>query len=191
MRRVRIEWVNRQGEPLPLDPWPIVFAAAGGLVVAVLLFGVLDVFRWKPKPVAPERVWRQVEKTTANSPIDPLLVYQICHAESSLDAHARSAVARGMMQLTREAWREAKGGFYGGALRWKKNIEVGVRYLEFCRATLPPDRRDDPRYLSAAYRFGPYRLAEKAGVLANLPPVRNEIYRALIHEGRYPLEPPD
>ncbi len=185
---MRIEWVNRDGDPIRLRGWPV--AIGLGVLFSVLIFGVFDVLRWKPRPVAAERVWEYVVAVTRDRSIDPMLVYHICWAESSLDAHARSTVARGIMQLTREAWTEGGVGAYRRAFNWRRNIDTGVNYLELCRNVLPPEHRDDRRFLAAAYRFGPYSVRAGPSGPAGFPAVKNEIYRGLIYAGEYTLRPP-
>ena len=64
------------------------------------------------KYIPPAKVWSKVKKESAKHGLDPHFVYAICHAESSLNAHAETSVARGMMQLTEAGCypRQRQGG---------------------------------------------------------------------------------
>lgn len=111
--------------------------------------------------------------------LDASFLYAIGWAESSFNAHARSSVARGLMQMTRPAWKEIQAGSYGKAFSWQKNMRAGARYLLFCREALDAPYSENYPHLAAAYRFGPYRVKAADYDLSKLPPPQNTTYRAL------------
>ncbi|HKK17962.1 MAG TPA: transglycosylase SLT domain-containing protein, partial [Opitutales bacterium] len=81
-------------------------AVALGVIVGLLAFLLAKNLSSRAEQVSPERVWSYVQEASAQQGLDPEFVYALAWAESSLDARARSPVARGMMQLTKSAWRE-------------------------------------------------------------------------------------
>ena len=158
-------------------PWLPVVAV---LVALILIVGVFDVFHLRPKPVAPKNVWEQARNLEAGSGIDARFLYALCWAESSFDAHARSSVARGIMQMTRPAWKEVRAGSYGDAFSWKENMQAGVQYLLFCQEVLDSSYGQSYPHPAAAYRYGPYKVKAAGYDLNQLPTPKNLVYRALL-----------
>lgn len=183
---LRFAWDSPRGRPRPL-----LWKLAGGVGLLVLLFvGVFDIFKFRPHRVAPERVWAFVQKAAPEANLDPRFVYALCMAESSLDAHARTSVARGMMQLSRPAWEEVGGGWYYGAWNWKRNIRMGVAYLNWLKNFLKKEGRLSYPLLAAAYRYGPYQVQAWNFDLSKKPEVRNRIYQQILAGNPFPVAPP-
>lgn len=182
-----VEFTDREGRPLRI-PFAWIFGVS---CLLILWLGLFDGLKLSPKPIAPEKVWQQAQREGERVGLDPGFIYAICWAESSLNAHARSRVARGIMQLTREAWKEVGAGRYGRAFDWERNMRAGVDYLAFCRDRLESAGQFSYARLAAAYRYGPYRLQAEGYDLKRMPEPRNVIYRRLFAGERRPVEPPD
>lgn len=166
------------------------FAVVMGLVVAFLAFFLAKNISTRPEQVSPDEVWRYVQEVSVQKDLDPEFVYALAWAESSLNAKARSSVARGMMQLSKLAWREVSDESYRHAWDWKTNIRVGVDYLVFCRDFLM--RHDSFSYplLAASYRYGPYYVKNQSFNLSQVKPPKNEIYKLIFEGNIRPVRPP-
>ncbi|MFO8026796.1 MAG: lytic transglycosylase domain-containing protein [Opitutales bacterium] len=160
------------------------------VVVAVLAFILAKSRDSRVERVAPEEVWSYVTEVSAREDLDPGFVYALVWAESSLNARARSPVARGMMQLTKTAWREVSDQSYRHAWDWKTNIRVGIDYLAFCRDFLK--RHDAFSYplLAASYRYGPYYVQQRGFDLSRVRSPKNEIYQSIFSGQIRPVQPP-
>jgi soluble lytic murein transglycosylase-like protein len=157
-------------------------------IVAVILATGLDS---RDERVSPEDVWTYIAEVAPQRELDPEFVYALAWAESSLDAKARSSVARGMMQLTKPAWKEVSEESYRYAWDWKTNVRVAVDYLAFCRDFLR--RHDSFSYplLAASYRYGPYYVKDKNFNIRQLRQPKNEIYQRIFEGNIRPVAPPD
>lgn len=172
-------------------------AGAGGsvagkalaLVVLVLLVLVILSRPWGSDPVPPDKVWAKAEELGRVHNLDPLLIYSVACAESSLDANAWNAGARGLMQLKAAAWEESGGGSFRNAWNWQRNMEHGAAYLAKQRDRLKADGREASWVLVlASYRHG-YGALKRAGYdPARLPTSNNLIYKELF-AGRIPSLP--
>ncbi len=161
-----------------------------GVVVLVLALVLTTMLDRREKRVAPGQVWPFIQEVSAEKGLDPGFVYAIAWAESSLNARARSSVARGMMQLTKPAWEQVSDVSYRRAWNWKTNIRVGVDYLVFCRDFL--QRHDSFSYplLAASYRYGPNYVKRRDFDLNQLRATRNKIYQSIFAGDIRPVSPP-
>jgi soluble lytic murein transglycosylase-like protein len=161
-----------------------------GVVVGVLAFILAKNLTSKVEQVSPPEVWAYVQEISAQNDLDPEFVYALAWAESSLNAKARSSVARGMMQLTKSAWREVSEESYRHAWDWKTNVRVGIDYLAFCRDFLK--RHDAFSYplLAASYRYGPYYVQKRGFDLNQVRAPKNEIYKRIFSGNIRPVRPP-
>jgi soluble lytic murein transglycosylase-like protein len=161
-----------------------------GVVVGILAFILAKSLTTRVEQVAPPEVWAYVQEASAQKGFDPEFVYALAWAESSLNPKARSSVARGMMQLTKSAWREVSDESYRHAWDWKTNIRVGIDYLAFCREFLK--RHDSFSYplLAASYRYGPYYVKKRGFNLNKLKVPKNEIYQRIFEGNIRPVRPP-
>ncbi len=136
----------------------------------------------------PREVWARAESLGARHDLDPLLLFSIACAESSLNPDADSGAARGLMQMSPQAWKDVTGRPYRDAWDWRANMDAAGAYLAILRARLAKNGRLSAANLVAAYHFGPGRL-EKAGYdLARLPQVQNLVYGDIL-AGRVPNLP--
>lgn len=170
----------------------LILRIAGGLG---LLIGVLAVWmsmRFNPIPqrVSEAEVWAHIEALAPAKGIDPEFVYAIAWAESSLNAKARSSVARGIMQMTELGWREVTEESYKHAWDWRSNIRVAIDYMDFCRDYL--HRYDEFSYplLAACYRYGPYYVKDNDFKMSKMKEPENEIYKRIFKGDIRPVVPP-
>ncbi|MFU8848454.1 MAG: transglycosylase SLT domain-containing protein [Opitutales bacterium] len=164
-------------------------------VVLAIVVGIIAIYLatslgTRVERVAPEEVWSYIQKLSERNELDPEFVYALAWAESSLNAKARSPVARGMMQITKPAWREVSEESYRFAWDWKVNLRVGTDYLVFCREFLR--RHDSFSYplLAASYRYGPYYVKEREFEIDKLRVPQNEIYKRIFDGVIRPVPPP-
>ncbi|MGZ0654843.1 transglycosylase SLT domain-containing protein [Coraliomargarita sp. W4R53] len=162
-----------------------------GVVVGILAFTVTRTISDRSEQVSPEAVWAYVQEIAPQRDLDPEFVYAIAWAESSLNARAHSSVARGIMQLTKPAWREVSDESYRHAWDWRTNVRVGIDYLAFCRDYLK--RHDSFTYplLAASYRYGPYHVKNKDFDILKLKQPKNKIYRSIFEGNIRPVVPPE
>lgn len=164
-------------------------------VVMGVVAGLLAIFLAKnlaPRTelVSPAEVWAYVEEVSARENLDPEFVYALAWAESSLNAKARSPVARGMMQLTRPAWRQVSDESYRQAWDWKTNVRVAVDYLGYCRNYLEKYDAFSYPLLAASYRYGPYHVKKNGFDISQLRTPRNKIYKRIFEGIIQPVSPP-
>ncbi|MEM8868643.1 MAG: lytic transglycosylase domain-containing protein, partial [Verrucomicrobiota bacterium] len=109
-------------------------ASVVGIAIAILAILSAIFFRERRAAYIPkEEVWAFIETEATAAGLVPEFVYAIAWAESSLNANAESSVARGMMQLTKIAWREVSAQPYRDAWDWQTNVRVAIDYLSYCR----------------------------------------------------------
>lgn len=158
------------------------------VVVAVLLSLKFD---HRNERISESEVWSFIEQVSRQKGLDPEFVYALAWAESSLNAKARSSVARGIMQLTKPAWQEVSDESYRLAWDWRTNIRVATDYLIFCRDFLI--RHDAFTYplLAACYRYGPYHVKMRDFDLTLVEPPINKIYQAIFAGNICPVRPPE
>jgi len=161
-----------------------------GLVAGVLTIILTKHFSPGAEHVSPEAVWAYVQQVSAQENLDPEFVYALAWAESSLNAKARSSVARGMMQLTKPAWRQVSDESYRYAWDWKTNVRVAVDYLAYCREFLK--RHDAFSYplLAASYRYGPNYVLKRDFDLNQVRRPKNKIYQRIFEGVIRPVSPP-
>jgi hypothetical protein len=163
--------------------------AVGAFVLSLSIFfaAFLSGAAFAERPEASE-VWEKAENLGARYDIDPLLIFSIACAESSLNPEADSGVARGLMQMTSDAWKDATKRPYSDAWDWKANMDGACAYIAILKGRLERSGRLSPANLVAAYHFGPGRL-EKAGYdFSRLPEVKNFVYRDIL-AGKAPRLP--
>lgn len=111
-------------------------------------------------------------------------------AESSLDPHASSGHARGIMQMSEKAWQTVSDESWRQAWNWEKNIRAGIAYLVHCRELLPADKRSNYALLAACYRYGPNHVRRENYNLKRLGTPTNLIYKQLLSGNIHPVDPP-
>lgn len=160
------------------------------IVVGIIAIYLATNLGSRVERVAPEEVWSHIQELSAENDLDPEFLYALAWAESSLNAKARSSVARGMMQMTKPAWREVSDESYRFAWDWKVNLRVATDYLVHCREFLK--RHDAFSYplLAASYRYGPYYVKERGFEIDKLQAPKNEIYKRIFDGVIRPVPPP-
>ncbi len=162
-----------------------------GIVAGILAFTLTRTLGDRDQKVSPEDVWAFVQEQAPQRDLDPEFVYALAWAESSLNARARSSVARGIMQLTKPAWQEVSEESYRHAWDWRTNIRVGIDYLAFCRDYLKKHDSFSYPLLAASYRYGPYYVENKNFNILQLKQPKNEIYRRIFGGNIRPVVPPE
>ena len=165
-------------------------ALALALLCAALSFCFAPTDRARQQSIRPEDVWEVVQQLAPQAQLDPAFVYALAWAESSLNARARSSVARGIMQLTRPAWTEVTDESYYLAWDWQTNLRIGIEYLAFCRDFLKRHNSFNYQLLAASYRYGPYYVRRKAFDLQQIKPPKNRIYQQIFAGNVRPVPPP-
>ena len=161
-----------------------------GIIVGILTFTLAHQLRPPVRQVTPQEVWAYIEQIAPRAGLDPEFVYAIAWAESSLNEAARSSAARGMMQMTRVAWREVSDESYSMAWQWQTNVRVAIDYLAFCRDFLQARSAYSYPLLAACYRYGPYYVQDQDFEIGNLRKPDNEIYRRIFGGDVRPVLPP-
>lgn len=161
-----------------------------GAVSGVLCF-LFWVFRGPSENRIPaQEVWAFVSEVAPEKGLDPGFVYSLAWAESSLNARAKTSVARGIMQLNKGAWSEVSDLPYRHAWDWKTNLRVSMDYMNWCRDFLKQHGSFDYPLLAASYRYGPFYVKKKQFQLAKVKPPKNEIYQAIFAGNLRPIPPP-
>ena len=168
--------------------WQQIVICSVGIVFLLLGFAVWQYHQ--PRYISEQQVWRMVRKEATRADLDPAFVYAIVHAESSRNAHARTHVARGIMQLTRPAWKTVSDLPYVWAWDWRHNITMGVQYLTWCRVQLEREGRFSYPLLAASYRYGFNHVREQGYDIGRVRAPDNPIYEALFAGERSPVPLP-
>lgn len=161
-----------------------------GVVAGILAFVLTRTLGDRTEKVSSAEVWAYVREQAPRRDLDPEFVYALAWAESRLNARARSSVARGIMQLTKPAWREVSDESYRHAWDWRTNIRVGIDYMAFCRDYLKQHDSFSYPLLAAAYRYGPYYVKDKNFNVGQIKQPNNEIYRRIFQGEIRPVAPP-
>ena len=120
-----------------------VFSREYKYVYCIILIGcslLVSVLVNRPVPSTPDEIWDVVSREGKKHNINPSFIFAIAFAESSFNAHANSRYARGMMQISKTAWREVSDLSYRKAWDWRHNIKVGTNYLAHNRKLLQKHR---------------------------------------------------
>ncbi|HQU08415.1 MAG: hypothetical protein B7X06_00255 [Verrucomicrobia bacterium 21-51-4] len=170
-------------------PWLTLIALAALFLTYSLLTGAIHPF--PSEHPSHEAIYAYIERTCEPSGLDPQFVYSIAMAESSLNPRARTRHARGIMQLSPEAWRNVSKEPYRKAWDWQTNIQVGVKYLNFCRHQLERKHQFSYAKLAAAYHYGLGYLEKHDYNLKHIPKQNNLIYKKLFSGSLDPVPAPE
>ena len=166
-------------------------------VAAILgaISGALCFFFWvfsgpSENKIPAAEVWAVIAEEAPKKGLDPGFVYSLAWAESSLDARAKTSMARGIMQLTEGAWAEVSDLPYRRAWDWKTNLRISMDYMNWCRDFLR--RHDSFSYelLAASYRYGPFYVKKRKFQLSKVKAPKDEIYKAIFAGNLRPIAPP-
>lgn len=137
-------------------------------------------------------LWQDIEQVAKNAGLKPEFIYAICVAESTLDPMARSKndYARGLMQLSRIAWKQVSERPYSQSFDPKVNLEVGAAYLNYLKEKLEKEGKFDYALLAACYRYGPDDVKKADYRLSRLPKPHNKIYQQLFAGNTAPVAIP-
>ena len=142
-------------------------------------------------PAAREAVWAAIQPHAARYRMDPAFIYALVAAESNFDANAQNGEARGLLQLKPGAWRQVNTSAYDPAVwDWRKNLEVGVDYLAWCRSYLHQRQKFSYPLLLAAFHYGTDYVEQQGFDLGRIDVPNNAIYRELWRGHLAPVPPP-
>ncbi|MFP4281988.1 MAG: transglycosylase SLT domain-containing protein [Opitutales bacterium] len=153
--------------------------AALGLSALVGLVLLFWFSRQSERYIPPDRVLAKAHREAKRHDLDPHFIFALAVAESTLNAHATSSVARGMMQLTRPTWEETTHRPYIQAFDWGVNMAVAAEHLADLRSRLADQGRFTYPRLAAAYRYGLGALARNDYDVSRFGEPPNLIYREL------------
>ncbi|MBC2601454.1 lytic transglycosylase domain-containing protein [Puniceicoccus vermicola] len=160
----------------------------------VLLIGTALVLsscsRPEKKIIPAEDVWAYILKRAPEHQLDPGFVYSIAFAESSFNAYADSGVARGITQMSEDAWTTVTDISYKRAWNWRTNLNTAMLYLAHCREALVDARHFNYPLLAASYRYGPGAVKNANYTLSRLPKPTNKIYQEIFAGNIQPYAPP-
>ena len=158
------------------------------LIIVSLLVVIALSRPWGVERIPAEQVWAKADELGRKNDLDPLLIYSIACAESSLNAHAGTPKARGIMQMSIGAWESVCSRSYIEAWDWRINMEEAVAYMVHLRSLQQAAGKYNWVNLAAAYRHGPNALKRAQYDPDKLPRPTNDIYRELF-AGRTPKLP--
>ncbi|MEN8661525.1 MAG: lytic transglycosylase domain-containing protein [Lentimonas sp.] len=161
------------------------------VVAGILVITLSQTIGNQSEVVSPEEVWAYIKEQAPSKDLDPEFVYAIAWAESSLNARARSSVARGMMQITRAAWTDVSDESYHHAWDWRTNVRVGIDYLAHCREDLKRHGEFTYSLLAASYRYGPYYVRANDFKMSKMEEPENLIYKSIFAGHNNPIELPE
>jgi soluble lytic murein transglycosylase-like protein len=161
-----------------------------GVLAGILAFTLTSKLTHRTEKVSPVEVWSYIQEIAPQRNLDPEFVYALAWAESSLNARARSSVARGIMQISKPAWQDVSDESYRLAWDWRTNIRVSIDYLALCRDYLLKHDSFNYQLLAASYRYGPYYVADKDFDLSKIKKPKNEIYQRIFAGNIRPVTPP-
>lgn len=142
--------------------------------------------------VSREEVWAAIQPLAQRYRLDARFIYALVAAESNFDARARNGEARGLLQIKPKAWRTVSREPYEPAVwDWRRNLEVGVEYLAWCRGYLHQKNKFSYPLLLAAFHYGLDYVAERGFDARRLDPPDNPIYRQLWRGNLAPVPPPE
>lgn len=133
----------------------------------------------RPQFIPADEVWQFVQKEAARHDLNPHFVFAIVFAESSLNAHADSGVARGIMQIKPDTWAQMTDRSYQQVWNWQLNIRVGTDYLGWLAERLRAHDRFSYALLAASYHRGPGAVRAAQFDINRLPRTRNAVYRQI------------
>lgn len=148
--------------------------------------------REEVRKIPPETVWDFIERETRKHHLDPGFIFAIAMAESSLNAHAVSSngSARGIMQMSEDAWTDVTRRSWRHAYNWKTNIRMAIRFMLVNRDRLVAEGKFNYPRLAGAYRFGYGTLRQANFDVTRLPPSTNLIYREIFSGNIRPVPTP-
>jgi soluble lytic murein transglycosylase-like protein len=142
-------------------------------------------------PATPESIWQAIQPLAERYRMDPGFIYALVAAESNFDPKARNGEARGLLQLKPVAWRTVSPENYERAVwDWRKNLEVGVDYLAWCRSDLHRRQKFSYPLLLASFHDGMDYVKDRDFDVRRLDPPDNAIYRELWRGNLTPVPPP-
>lgn len=158
--------------------------ALGGIIGLVVLFACS---RKSPVSIPAEVVWKAIQEEAPREGLDALFVLNIAFAESSLNAHANTGYARGLMQLSHAAWTDRTDRPYEQAYSWRINLKVAMAHLAYLKGQLEEADRYSTARLAIAYHRGLGALVENGYAVSGLSKTPNKIYQRLFSNEIVPL----
>ena len=161
-------------------------------VMGLLLSGCRPADVAPAEPITRQAVWQAIQPLAERYRMEPAFIYSLVAAESNFDPRAQSGEARGLLQMKPAAWREVSREPYELSVwNWRKNLEVGVDYLAWCRSELHKQQKFSYPLLLASFHHGFDYVRDRQFDLLHLDPPDNAIYRELWRGNLSPVPPPN
>ena len=142
-------------------------------------------------PATREAVWQAIQPLALRYRMEPAFIYALVAAESNFNPIAHNEDARGLMQLKEVAWRTvSKDPYEPNVWNWRRNLQVGVEYLAWCRSYLHQKQKFSYPLLLASFHYGIDYVQERNFDLHRLDPPESVIYRELWSGNLSPMLPP-
>ncbi len=161
------------------------------LSALALALSLTSCSRPEKKMIPAGEVWEFILKKAPRYQLDPGFVYSVAFAESSFNAYAKTSVARGIAQVTEDAWNTVTDISYERAWNWRTNLDIAMRYLAHCRQQLTKAGHFNYPLLAASYRYGPGAVKRADYRISRLPAPQNRIYQEFFRGHIHPFPPPD
>jgi soluble lytic murein transglycosylase-like protein len=165
----------------------------------VLLLGVLSACGRRPAapagavpPPSRAEIWAAIRPLAERYQMEPAFVFALVAAESNFDPGARNGNARGLLQLTPQAWRAVSSLPYEPTVwNWRANLEAGVDYLAYSRSYLHKKALFSYPLLLAAFHYGLDYVEERRFEVGRVAVPDSRIYRELWQGNLTPVPVPD
>lgn len=163
---------------------------AGAVLGLIFYLNIVPALHRQITTPGKAEIWAYVQKESAAHNLDPHFVYAIIFAESSFDPHADVGYARGLMQVSKDAWNTVRKDSWNNAFQWKDNIQAGTAYLAWQRDQLVRNGHFSYPLLAASYRFGLGTVQRADYDISKVTAPRNNTYKALFDGNTNPVAPP-
>ena len=151
---------------------------------------IADYNAHESKFIDEREVWEFVKAECKEANLHPGFVYALIYAESGFDAHNHDVQYRGMMGLSKTAWKYVAQRGYHEAYDWKLNVRYGIDYLELLRDKLYEERTFSYPVMAACYYYGYKEMKSANFRISYFESPENQLYRKLMSGSLQPMRVP-